>query len=170
MSYKWIGAMLILAACGGTGISIAANVRKEQALLQQMQSSMEYMKAELQYRLTPLPRLCRQTAKRSSGILRRLFLLLASSLEQQTYPDASDCMRSAMNALPELSVHMRIVCTELGKSLGELDLNGQLQGLEYACEICRRKQRKLENNQEQRLRSYQTLGLCAGAALAILLI
>ena len=170
MNYKWIGFVLIVAACGGTGFSIAANTKKEEAMLQQMRFSIDYMRSELQYRLTPLPQLCIQTAKRSTGGIRRLFLVLAQSLEQQKYAEASDCMRFAMDALPELPVNIRIVCAELGRSLGEMDLNGQLRGLEHAQEVCLRRQKKLENHGEQRLRSYQTLGLCAGAALAILLI
>lgn len=170
MNYKWIGAILILTACGGTGFTISANARKEEALLQQLVFSMEYMKSQLQYHLTPLPQLCRQTAKHACGSLRGLFRLLSVTLEQQVYPEASDCMRIALGSHPELPRSVRSVCLELGKSLGELDLQGQLQGLEYACKICQRKQAQLEKGREQRLRSYQTLGLCAGAALAILLI
>lgn len=170
MNYKWIGSIMIVAACGGTGFSIASNVRKEEAMLRQMRYSMEYMKSELQYRLTPLSQLCRQTAKRSNGIIRKLFLTLAATLEQQRFPEASDCMHSTIDSIPELPGSIRIVCAELGKSLGALDLNGQLQGLEHACEICLHRQKKLETHQQQRLHCYQTLGVCAGAALAILLI
>ena len=72
----------------------------------------------------------------------------------------------------------RIACTaptsrilrELGTSLGQFHLNGQLAGLrtmkahsEYILE-------ELSRNRDNRLRSYQTLGICTGAALAILLI
>lgn len=170
MNYKWIGALLILTACGGTGFTISANARKEETILQQLCFSIEYMKSDLQYHLTPLPQLCRQTAKHSAGILRKLFHTLAIILEQQKYPEASDCMRITLDSLPELPRSARTVCGELGRSLGELDLHGQLQGLNYACKICRKKQTQLEKGREQRLRSYQTLGLCAGAALAILLI
>lgn len=170
MNYKWVGAILILAACGGTGFTISANTRKEEAVLQQLCFSMEYMKSELQYHLTPLPQLCRQTAKHSGGILRKLYQTLAVTLEQQKYPEASDCMRITLGALPEFPHSARTVCQELGRSLGELDLHGQLRGLDHACKICQRKQAQLEKGREQRLRSYQTLGLCTGAALAILLI
>ena len=34
----------------------------------------------------------------------------------------------------------------------------------------KRELRELERNRQQRLRSYRTLGLCAGAALALLLL
>ena len=56
----------------------------------------------------------------------------------------------------------------LGASLGRFDLQGQLQGIESVRAQCRKDLAELEDNRDQRLRSYQTLGLCAGCALAIL--
>lgn len=170
MSYKWFGAILIIVGSAGAGFSMAANDRKEESLLRQMLCAIGYMKSELQYRLTPLPQLCRLTAKQTSGTLRRLFENLALELEQQIMPEASDCMRAAIALVPDLPGSLRSICRELGASLGQLDLNGQLQGLDNARELCLRKGKHMEHNREQRLRSYQTLGICAGAALAILLI
>ena len=169
MTYKWIGAILIIASCGGTGFSIAAASKKEEFQLHQMICAMQYMKSELRFRLTPLPQLCRQTGKQCAGTVRRLFEALAGELENQLLPEASDCMRAALNSIPDFPGSLRSVCLRLGASLGQLDLDGQLQGLDQAFLTCRHIQKQLESNKEQRLRSYQTLGLCAGAALAILL-
>ena len=58
----------------------------------------------------------------------------------------------------------------LGRWLGRFDLDGQLKGLDAVRQECRRHLEELNNNREVRLRSYQTLGLCAGAAIAILFI
>ena len=55
-----------------------------------------------------------------------------------------------------------------GAYLGRFDLPGQKQGLEEVREACRMELEALGKNRETRLRSYGTLGLCAGAALAIL--
>lgn len=170
MTYKWIGAALIIGACGGTGYSIGAAYRKEEQLLRNTLSAMKFMESELQYRLTPLPQLCRRTARMVKGTVGSLLEELALQLEKQLFPEASDCMLSAINAHPDLPKSLRQICRELGRSLGQLDLEGQLAGLESACDLCRRKIAKLEHNRDQRLRSYQTLGICAGVALAILLI
>ena len=170
MTYKWIGAILILSCCGSVGFSIAAAFRKEENMLQQLISAVTYMESELQYRLTPLPQLCRQTAKYSGGEIRRLFQALAEELEQQILPEASDCMLAALATVPGLPVNLRSLLKELGKSLGQLDLIGQAAGLNHIRDTCKRRLSQLEANRDQRLRSYQTLGLCAGAALAILLV
>ena len=58
----------------------------------------------------------------------------------------------------------------LGKSLGRFDLNGQLLGVESVRSYCRRELGSLEAGRDQRIRGYQTLGVCAGAALAILFV
>jgi len=49
-------------------------------------------------------------------------------------------------------------------------MEGQLKGLESVRQECRRQVETLSYNRDARLRSYQTLGLCAGAALAILFV
>ena len=58
---------------------------------------------------------------------------------------------------------------QLALSLGRYDLEGQLQGLEMVRQQCRKDLEELESDRFDRMRSYQTLAVCAGAALAILL-
>ena len=58
----------------------------------------------------------------------------------------------------------------LGRSLDRFDLAGQLKGIAATRSACRREVGALLENRDLRLRSYKTLGLCAGAALAVLLI
>ena len=57
----------------------------------------------------------------------------------------------------------------LGQTLGRFDLTGQLTCMERCRQSCMGQLEVLEHQQSQRLRSYQTLGFCAGEALAILL-
>lgn len=168
MSIKWIGAALIILGCGGVGFSLASAHRKVERELRNLMSALDYMQCELQYRLTPLPELCRQTAVQSSGSIKALFLALAEELEDQIAPDVWHCMNAAIARTGALSAGAASVAGNLGKTLGRFDLEGQLRGLENARQSCRRELDKLADNRENRLRSYQTLGLCAGAALAIL--
>ena len=165
---RWIGAMFILISCGGFGFSIAYNYRQRERLLLQLLNTLEMMSSELEYRLTPLPELSRKSAKVCGGVLRDVFLNLARELEWQSEPDAGGCMRAAMEKCHDLPACLRRPLRQLGQTLGCFDLPGQLQGLKSVQEICRREQARLEQNRDARLRSYQTLGLCAGAALVIL--
>lgn len=170
MNAKWIGAILVIAGCGGFGFSMAANHKRQEKMLCQLIRILRYMECELQYRLTPLPDLCRQAGKEARGALRDVFLNLSRELDWQVSPDACSCMSAAIKKTNDLPVNLRKLLLQLGHTLGRFDLPGQLRGLQAVTVSCEDELKKLENNRDVRLRSYQTLGLCAGAALAILFV
>lgn len=168
MSFKIFGAILVIFGCGGCGFSMAAAQKREEHSLRQLLRGLEYMDCELQFRQTPLPQLCRGTAGILTGTVRCVLEKLAQELDRQVAPDAGCCMNAAIAACPNLPPRVRIALTELGSTLGLFDLPGQLRGMEAVKSMCHEGIQELSQNRTSRLRSYQTLGLCAGAALAIL--
>lgn len=170
MNYKMIGSVFVIAACGAVGFKIAANHAREVKYLREMIRLLDYMECELQYHLTPLPDLCRQAAGETCGLMRDLMIRLCGQLEAQVSPDVSCCMDAALSGLRDMPSVTWKYLELFGKSLGRFDLEGQLHGLEALRTSCRRELESLNSNLAPRLRSYQTLGLCAGAALAILLV
>lgn len=168
MTYKWMGAILIIVSCGGFGFSLAAGYKREEYRLRQMIRALQFMESELQYHLTPLPELCRQAGMEANGAVREVFLNLAQELDRQASPDACSCVRFAIRKSRDLSSKQRKLFIQLGQTLGRFDLPGQLQGLKAVRNDCKAEVKLLMQNRDVRLRSYQTLGLCAGAALAIL--
>lgn len=170
MTLKWLGAILVVAGCGGLGFTIALYYRREISCLKQMVSAIEFMHSQLQYRLTPLPELYKQVSQRHTGCIKDVFLQLSQELECQISPDAESCAKAAIAKTPNIPKYSENALTELGKSMGIFDLNGQLQALESVSDRCKEQLSELQENRVQRIRSYQTLGLCAGAALAILFI
>lgn len=170
MNLKWIGAALIVAGCGGFGFLMARNISREVSALQRLMGILDYMSCELEYRLTPLPEALRKATVSRDGCVNRVLISLAEELESQVAPDVISCMRAALAKTPELPKRTRAMLEELGISLGAFDLTGQLKGLEAVRQNCSRVLSELEQNRAQRTRSYQTLGLCAGAALAVLFI
>ena len=170
MNYKIIGAVCVVAACGGWGFAAAAQYIQLIRLLRQLISSLDYMECELQYSLTPLPDLCRAAAGEQRGCVRDVLLILSKELDAQISPDVERCMQAALSAVEDIPKHTRSAFQDMGKTLGRFDLSGQLKGLEQVRSACRTELGVLQTNREPRLRNYQTLGLCAGAALAILLI
>lgn len=170
MMIKIIGVVLTVMGCGSVGFQIAANYRREEKSLKQLLQILEYMECELQYRLTPLPELCRQVAKTFRHTPSRVFSDLAKELESQISPDVACCMAAVLHKSRDIPPITKYILGNLGASIGKFDLNGQLKGLNSAGEECKRNLDALSNDRDARLRSYQTLGLCAGAALAILLV
>ena len=170
MSLKVIGSFFIILGCGGFGFKLAANHLREEKTLRQLIAVLDYMECELQYHLTPLPALCRQAAAESTGVICQIFLCLAQELEDQISPDVERCMTAALSRIKDIPKLASEILILLGRSLGRFNLEGQIKGLEAVRQECRRFLEGLNQNKEVRLRSYQTLGLCAGAAIVILFI
>ena len=170
MNIKVLGAVLIILASGGAGYKICLAHKQEVAALRQLIAALDYMGCELQYRVTALPELCRETAGVCTGPVGRLWLNVAKELEGQVLPNAKACMVSAVASTKGLPDKTKTQLLRLGTSLGHFDLQGQLQGIEWARQGCRKDLETLTKDQSTRLRSYQTLAFCAGAALAIIFV
>ena len=120
--------------------------------------------------MTPLPALCRAAGRERTGYVGKLLINLASELESQISPDVESCINMAVAATGTISSRFSEAISILAASLGRFDLQGQLQGLEAVRTFCRAELDTMTAGRTERLRCYQTLGLCAGAALAILLV
>ena len=169
MMWKWIGALLVIAGCGGVGFSMAWSHKREERLLRNLKGALDFMVCELQYRLTPLPELCRLVSAEQKNSVGQVFLWLSQELESQILPDVAYCMRNSLGKV-DMPKRLQEGLLLLGQNLGRFDLEGQLKGMEMVRTYCDLELEALGKNREERLRSYQTLGLCAGAALAILFV
>lgn len=170
MGYRWLGAALLIAGCGGVGFRMASGEGKALRELRWLIRVLDFMENELTYRMNPLPQLCSVAAEHAGGEIRAVFCRLAAELESQISPNAACCMVAAISACPGLSRQAEEALTSLGRGLGQFDLPGQLNGIAGVRHDCQRLIEVLEKDRPQRLRSYRTLALCAGAALAILFI
>lgn len=165
-----IGAFLIVAGCSGVGFLMVGNQKREEETLRQLINILDFMGCELQYRLTPLPELCRLASVQSNASVYRLMLDLANELDKQLSPDASVCMMNVLQKWPKLPEITKRMLSRLGGSLGRFDLAGQMKGIENTRQLCRKELDVLSEDRTVRYRSYRTLAICAGIALAILFI
>ena len=170
MSIKIFGAILVIVGCGGFGFKYAANRLREERTLRELAATLDYMGCELQYRLTPLPELCRQASEASKGIISKIFYTLALELESQISPDAEQCMKAVLANIKDIPKLTLLSFEQLGRSIGRFDVDGQLKGLEAVRQECRRNLEILAKDRDMQIRTFQTLGHCAGAAIAILFI
>lgn len=170
MNLKWIGAVCIIAGCSGWGIRMANGYHRQIILLDQLRTALHMMRWELCYRCTPLPDLCVSVAENTSGVLRKLLYDFAENLENHIQPDAQRCMRAAVRTHNQIAPNAKRILLYLGKILGRYDLEGQLQGLDQVIAECTKECRSMENDHSIRMKSYRTLGICAGAALVIIFV
>ena len=170
MNIRWIGALFVVVSCGWFGFSSASLDRNEVSLLRHLNSAAEIMECELSYRLTPLPELCRKAGNTAGRTIRRILNNLAIELEKQSIPDVESGMLITLAKEELLPRSVYKILRSMGSSLGRYDLPGQIKGLEAIRESCQSELKNLDLNREERTRGYQTIGLCAGTALAILFI
>lgn len=170
MIVRVIGAILIIFGCGYVGFSLTADLKREEVTLHHLIGSLDYMQCELQYRMTPLPDLCRQIGLENHNQIGKVFLKLSEELENQLSPDVSSCVHTALACVPQLPNRAGKAFEIMGMSLGRFDVKGQVEELEAVRAYCRSELDAMARNRDARLHSYQTLGICTGAALAILFV
>ena len=167
---KLLGAFFIIFGCGGVGFSLAQSHRREEAALSQLIHALKWMSWELSYRMPELASLCSSVSVQCEGVVGQVFANLSLELRQQVTPDAALCMQAAISKTPRLPSMARNLLLLLGDTLGRFDLQGQLSGLS-ACEAqCQSQLDNMRHGSQLRLRNYQTLGLCAGIGLVIVLL
>ena len=120
--------------------------------------------------MIPLPILFHQIAEGASGGLKKIFRSVSEEMDAQISPDAGCCMRIVLEKTTDLPDCMQKALMMLGASLGQFDLEGQLKQIAAVKKHCESELAAISDQRENRIRSYQTLGLCAGAALAILFV
>lgn len=166
--YRWAGAALIVAGCGGWGIAVAAALLREETMVRELQHFLKLIRWELQYRMTPLPELIQNCSGQTHGNLRKILVRFDDNLRNLSLPDAGSCMSLALTE--EIPPAVRSLLVFLGDSLGRYDLSGQLEGLQAAETACRSREEELRQEQDTKLHSFRILGFCAGIALAVLLV
>lgn len=170
MNTRMIGAMLVVTGCGAVGFYMAMTHKQQIRAMRELLGILDYMVCELQYRMTPLPELCKKIGQvSSSGHVGFFFMKLSEELKSQISPHVNRCVEMALQKSSGLPHRCKEYLKMLGTTLGQFDLDGQLKGIQGVYAQMERELEQMEKGRLERIRSYQTLGLCAGAALAILL-
>ena len=170
MTIRLVGALFVILSCGGFGLILSYSVKRETLCMREFITALELMECELDYRMTPLPVLCRSVALAVTGPVRRFFEFLADEIDNQTASSVQECVNFAIKKCTDMPQGVRVRIESLGISLGLFDLSGQLKCIRAINNENHRIYENLVKNQQCKLRSYKTLALCAGAALAILFI
>lgn len=170
MTIKLIGATFVVIGCTAFGYLVASNINKECNSLRQLIAALDYILCEISYRKTPLPELFRLTSAVCSGELCGLFLTIANELERQALKDANKCVLTALKkhqSIPRYTAHC---ITLLAQTIGTFNLTGQLKSIESIKAEANRLLTVCNENLANKSRCYKTLGISAGAALAIIFV
>ncbi|MCQ2418953.1 MAG: stage III sporulation protein AB [Clostridia bacterium] len=166
------GAVLILCGSAGFGFGAAWQMKRTVSQLEMLGTAMHLMECELSFISPPLPRLMRTVSKDTQGAVSVLFANYAKLLSNPATRDTEEAMRKALEMTKRLSLPSGTVFSllEFSQTLGRYDLPGQLSALASARSRLSGQLEHLRSEQKDRCRTYQTLGICAGLAVVILIL
>ena len=122
---QWIGAICVVGACGACGFSMAASYTGLQRNLRQLYNGLELMQCQMEYQMTELPELCGILASACTGPVGKFFGALGREMQNGETAEASACVAMTLARDRELPEACRSILSQLGKTLGQLDLSGQ---------------------------------------------
>lgn len=170
MNFRLIGALILCIGSSYLGFSAAGTVRRRGRLLQNLKLSLEMMRCEVSYTLTPIGKICDILAKSAEGEVRTLYIRLAKVFSAP-YPEqdnwAEELVHSTLRGIPEEPANAMI---ELLTSFGRFGVKEQLRLIDLTAEKVTAALEQTESEKKQRCKCYQTLGICTGLAIAILVL
>ena len=168
---KFLGAALVVAAASSVGLSLAHSVRREVRFLQQLAGVLELMRCEIPGRMAPVQELFTRAQACTSGELREVFSFCSQQIRSMSEPDIACVMDCALDEHAErLPPSCMELLRELGEKLGAYDLQEQVEALQALSARAEAALASLRQGRADRCRSYEVLGVCAGCALAIILL
>lgn len=158
-------------SAGSVGLRMAQSVRAEDRELRQLQRVLELMRCEIQGSAAPVEELCERAQAVCRGQLRLLLEDCAALIRTREAADVGQIMEACLlRQAQQMPVSCVCHLRELGEVLGRYDREGQLQALEALLRRVGDSIDRLQQGKADRCRSYEVLGVCAGCALAILLL
>lgn len=169
---KLLGLALIVGSASAVGFGFAANIRRQAAQLTALRQALGQMKNELHCRMTPLPELLDGVGQDSPGAVGALFSACAARLRADRTGPVQAAFRSALEQTPQLALPgaVRRSLLSLSMTLGRFDVEGQCRAIDLAAGQAEAALAELEQSRAARCRSYRTLGICAGLAIAVILL
>ena len=162
------GIVFILGSTGYMGLQLGHCVHAHRRQLSQLLSALQIMKNEIAFCGTPIPQLFSLLGEHMTGELGKLFSDAGAFMQNNQRYRVSE-------AFEQISAgrHCRWLLPllySLTDKLGEYDLEAQLGGIEATKSLVVQQMELLDTEGRQRGKAYEALAVCAGLALAILLI
>ncbi|MEG0578366.1 MAG: stage III sporulation protein AB [Niameybacter sp.] len=170
---KVIGMMMVFAGCSWSGIYLDLKYRKRIKELENLIYAFEYLKGEINYRLTPLHEACLRVGIDSRHEIGQLFICFAKLLRGKHSVDGNVLWQEAIKK-ERYRYHLNNedyqLLSEFGRGLGHMDKEMQQGNIDLM-------QNKLKltldlalKEQERSSKLRTGMGILVGACLCILII
>lgn len=168
--FRVIGALLIIIGCSTVGRVKNIADKRTIRLVEEFIRALQMMICELEFHRIPLPDLCLFVSERTDGAISVYFSVLEEELSDQTMPDVRCCSDVAIKKCCDIPTQMKALFNLMAESLGMFGVAGQVEQLRYVKHAAENLLESIHKRYEQHGRSVQTLWVCAGVTLAVILI
>lgn len=170
MTIRIIGVIIIIIGCGFGGFLFSAAYKKELQALNSYIDLLNIFECELQYRSPPLTEIFAAFSATRNDSVSDFCKQLSCELDAQVCPNVQSCVQAVLNKNNDIPPETKGLLEKMGTSLGKFNIAGQVLEIKCLRKEAQNKFAYLLKNQDSKTKNYKTLGLCAGAAIAILLI
>jgi stage III sporulation protein AB len=155
---RWLGALLLVGACGGIGLAKTGNLRRRIALLDSLLENLRQLQTELLQRNPPLPDLLEQLEQPALAENVRRGMTMGQA--------AKPLLQRLEGELPKTAQTLEQLCC----SLGRYDSGTQAQACVHALQQLQEQREALSRELAEKGNLYRTVPLAFGlmAALAVL--
>lgn len=168
---RWIGILFIVFGATATGLTMAANVKHTVKTMQKFISILCEMRAEIEFHLTPLGELCGKISEKAEAPLKNVF----KNVQQRLYavpgrPVGIQMREAIFHCGQTVPRDLKDILTDLFDALGKQDVYAQLRAIDLAHKRTENALNTLENDKNERCKTYRIISICAGIAAAVILI
>lgn len=169
---KLLGAALVVLASCVVGFGFAGSVRAQMRQMEALLAAVTTMKSEIIYRMTPLEALLDILCHAQDPVIGDFFENWKDTLYHGEYTTVQRALHQAVRKTEGLDLTDETVQTldVLAGSLGKSDVEGQCAAIDLALEQLRLQLQYLQADSHRRVRSYRTISVCTGLALAVILL
>lgn len=165
---KYIGIAFIVCSTAYMGFHLANGFRIRRKLLMQFLRCLPIIRNEIAFCGTPLPKIFRLISDHTDGEVHEVFGQVSDQMQAHKTMTPTEAMEETLTARKYTCLVPRLL--ELADKLGEYDLEAQIAGIDQVKSQAELQMAELEQERSQKGKVYESLGICAGLALAILLI
>lgn len=168
---RFLGAAMLIAGCGGLGLSAVNRLDSRVRDLRELSAGLEILQRELGWRLAPLPNTLEAAAGGTHGRVARFFDFCAQKSRQLAGEPFRTLWSKGLELCPlRLSREDRTLLEQLGPVLGRYDGDSQRQAVENVLAGLNRQRVQAEDDRRRLGRVYGVLGVTAGLFLTLMLV
>ena len=172
MLFRIVGALAIIGGSIGLGMYYSAKESFRAKELTEFKKALLILSSEIEYMRSPLTIACTNIAKRTAANISYLFTEFSESLASNEGETAYQLWVSAIDSIKEksfLTPEDWDVVESFGKTLGYLDMNMQINAINYAVNYIDNKTSELQLQSSKNKRMYRSLGVIGGMLVTVVL-